>query len=91
MGQMPTPDVSNVAMITGIVFVLGVCVLITIIIVVVVWQLFGTWRARASLAREEAYRKLVEDTASAQRQIAGDLSDLRARVETIEKLLREVA
>jgi hypothetical protein len=31
--------------------------------VVVVWQALATWRTRISVTREEAYRKLAEQTA----------------------------
>lgn len=33
------------------------------VIVVVVWQALATWRARIAVTREEAYRKLAEQTA----------------------------
>ena len=81
----------------GMIFALVLFALITILIVVVVWQGFATWRARASVAREEAYRKLAEKstvaqqrTAEEQQKISEDLGDLRARVATTEKLLRDV-
>lgn len=47
-----------------VLFVLGMYTLITILIVVV-WQWFATRRARASVAREEAYRKLAEQSIAA--------------------------
>ena len=81
----------------GMIFVLGLLALITVLIVVFIWQVFATSRARASAAREEAYQKLAERSVEAQERTAGeqqkiseDLSDLRARVAAIEKLLREV-
>ena len=67
------------------------------LILLVVWQGFETWRARAFVAREEAYRKVAEQSAAAQQRtaeeqqkISEDLGDLRARVAAIEKLLRDV-
>ncbi len=81
----------------GMIFVLGLLALITVLIVVFIWQIFATSRARASAAREEAYQKLAdrsveaqERTAGEQQKISEDLGDLRARVAAIEKLLREV-
>lgn len=81
----------------GMIFVLGLLALITVLIVVFIWQVFATSRARASAAREEAYQKLAERSVEAQertdreqQKISEDLSDLRARVAAIEKLLREV-
>jgi len=80
----------------GMIFALVLFALITFLIVVVVWQGFATWRARASVAREEAYRKLAEQSSAAQRRtaeeqqkISEDLGDLRAQIAAIEKLLRD--
>ena len=80
----------------GMIFALVLFALITFLIVVVVWQGFATWRARASVAREEAYRKLAEQSTAAQRRtaeeqqkISEDLGDLRAQIAAIEKLLRD--
>ena len=81
----------------GIIFVIALFTLITVLIVVLVWQAFATWRARASVAREEAYQKLAERstaaqerTAEEQQKISEGLVELRTRVNNIEKLLREV-
>lgn len=49
--------------------------LVTAVAVVVIWQGLGTWRARIAVAREEAYRKLAERTAS-------DLRALRQHLES---------
>jgi hypothetical protein len=71
--------------------------MLTAIAVVVIWQVFASWRARVSLAREEAYRKLAEQTSSTQQttvlqlgELTEGMADLRTRVTAIEKLLREV-
>jgi hypothetical protein len=37
--------------------------LVGTVIVTVVWQTLSTWRARITVAREQAYRRLAEDTA----------------------------
>lgn len=81
----------------GMIFVLGLLTLTTVLLVVFIWQIFATSRARASAAREEAYQKLAErataaqeSTAQEQQKISEDLRDLRTRVAAIEKLLREV-
>ena len=80
----------------GLIFA-WVLILLLGVVLLVVWQGFVTWRARASLARDDAYRKLAEQFAAEQRRaaedqqkISEDLGDLRARVAAIEKLLREV-
>jgi len=78
----------------GMGFVLVILTLFTIVCVVVISQVLKTARAKtvsmAEIARDEAYRKLAEEAISAQRKIAEDLSDLRTRVASMEKLLREV-
>lgn len=74
----------------GMWFAFGLLMLITVILVVVIWQLFATRRAHAALTRDEAYKKLAEQATEAQRKSAEDLADLRERVIRIEKMLKEV-
>lgn len=74
----------------GMWFAFGIMLLLTVIVTVVIWQLFATRRAHAALARDDAYRKLAERATEAQQKTSEDLSDLRQRVERIEKLLSEV-
>lgn len=74
----------------GMAFVLGILALITVIIVVAIWQFSATQRARASVAREEAYRKLAEEAVKTQTEIAEALKEMRPQLAAIEKLLREV-
>lgn len=81
----------------GMFFTIALLVLITVVIVVVIWQSFVTKRARMSVEREEAYRKLAEQatavqqkTAMVEEKITEGVEELRTRVATIEKLLRDV-
>ncbi|MGI6422532.1 MAG: hypothetical protein ACOX0N_10105 [Syntrophomonadaceae bacterium] len=85
----------------GMGFVLVILTLITIIAVVVITQALKTQRAketsRAEIARDEAYRKLAEETLSVQRKIsegqekmASDLSLMKERILSMEKMLREI-
>lgn len=74
----------------GMWFAFGLITLITLILVVVIWQLFATRRAHAVLARDEAYRKLTEAVTEAQQRTSEDLADIRQRVERIEQVLKEV-
>jgi hypothetical protein len=74
----------------GMWFAFGLMALITLILVVVIWQLFATRRAHAALTRDDAYKKLAEAATEAQRKSAEDLADLRERVIRIEKMLKEV-
>jgi hypothetical protein len=48
-------------LIAGILFV-------TTVTTVAIWQIFGTWRARMSVVREDAYRRLAEEMTSVQRR-----------------------
>ena len=74
----------------GMLFAFGLMFLITVIIIVIVWQLFATRRAHAALSRDEAYRKIAEQANETQRKTHEELADLRQRIERIEKLLSEV-
>ena len=53
--------------------------LVTSVAVVVIWQALATWRARIAVTREEAYRKLAEQTAHELHEINQRLAD-RERV-----------
>jgi hypothetical protein len=75
----------------------GGIAMITIIVAVATWQGFAAWRARMSIAREEAYRQLAEENLSAQtrlavqqQRLADDLTSINERVTGIEKLLKDV-
>jgi hypothetical protein len=74
----------------GMWFAFGLMLLITVILVVVIWQLFATRRAHAVLARDEAYKKLAEQAAETQQRTLEDLADLKQRVANIERVLKEV-
>ncbi len=75
----------------GMIFIL---VLLVPLAVVLAWQGFKTYQVKissnAEIARDEAYRKLAEEAVAVQRKISEDLADLRARVASIEKMLREI-
>jgi hypothetical protein len=71
--------------------------LVGVFAVVVVWQIFATARAKMSVEREEAYKKLAEDSAQAQRLVAegltkntAELSLLRQHTAELERMLKEV-
>lgn len=76
---------------------LAVFVTVTVIVTVVVWQIFATARSRMSVAREEAYRKLAEQSAEAIDRVtaqldrqAGQVADIQTRTAELERLLKEV-
>ncbi|MEV0714590.1 hypothetical protein [Asanoa sp. NPDC050611] len=67
------------------------------IVVVVIVQVAATWRARMSVSREDAYRRLVEQATAAQeetaRQLAATTAELRSvqeRTAALERVLKEV-
>jgi cell division protein FtsB len=72
-------------------------ILFTVVVIVVVIQGFSTYRAKMSLTREEAYRKLAEQSTAALQKAADEqqktnatLENLSTRLAAIEKILREV-
>jgi hypothetical protein len=82
-------------------FVLGIMAIFAVVVSILIWQVFRTRQAtiesRAQIAREEAYRRLAEEGVSVQNRTAAELTqltegmaDLRVRVATIERVLREV-
>ncbi|MGH3090936.1 MAG: hypothetical protein ACRDOG_01205 [Gaiellaceae bacterium] len=70
---------------------------VTIVISIVVWQIFATGRTGISAKRENAYRKLAEESAEAQRRTAdqlekttSELAQLRRQTTELERVLKEV-
>ncbi|NUS15660.1 MAG: hypothetical protein HOY69_30415 [Streptomyces sp.] len=64
---------------------------------VIVWQLTATWRARGQLARQKEYRSIAERSVAAQEsaerrlaEVATTLTDMRTRLTTLERVLKEV-
>lgn len=85
----------------SVVLVTAVASLFLILIIVSSYQAFKTQQtktlAKAQIARDEAYRELAEQssnaikrTANEQERMAADLAELRNRIASIEKMLREV-
>ncbi|GAA0915224.1 hypothetical protein [Streptomyces thermoalcalitolerans] len=74
------------------------------LLIVIVWQVAATWRARMLAAREEQYKELaakyaqlLEDTVELQRRMAEDqrqaldeLAQTRLAVSSMEKMMREI-
>jgi HAMP domain-containing protein len=46
--------------------------------------------ARAALARDDAYRRLAEQTAAEVARLAGEVGDLRRSMAEVERLMRAV-
>ena len=82
-------------------FVLGIMFIVAIVATVLIWQIFRTRQAtiesRERIAQEEAYRRLAEEMTSIQKRTTAELdqltegmADIRVRVASIERMLREV-
>ncbi|MEU9748911.1 MULTISPECIES: hypothetical protein [Streptomyces] len=66
-------------------------------LIVVVWQVAATWRARMLAAREEQYRKLavkyaqlLEDNVELHRRTLDELTQARGSIASMEKMMREI-
>ncbi|MGA8114428.1 MAG: hypothetical protein WCA46_12245 [Actinocatenispora sp.] len=76
---------------------IGLSVLTTTVLTVTIWQLAATWRAKILLARENEYRKLAQTSLLVQEATERRLAEIderlartQSRVETVERILREV-
>ncbi len=74
-----------------------VLVLATIIVVVVLWQGMKTGRTAIRTENNGAYKKLAEEVLAAEQRLLGlqertaaALDDIRVRMASVEKLLKEV-
>jgi peptidoglycan hydrolase CwlO-like protein len=85
----------------GIVFVLGLSLMLMVLVAIVLWQVFKTRQtsltSQVTLAQDSAYRTLAEEATATQRRIADDLDalqahvhELRERVTSMEAMMREV-
>ena len=59
--------------------------LVGTVAVVVIWQALSTWRTRMAVAREEAYRKLAEETARELREIHEHVLDMALTVSAADR------
>jgi Tfp pilus assembly protein PilO len=82
---------------TGVIFGMGVLILGTIILVVVLVVAERFYRARAQrqdmdrlVSLVQRYEQTTESTERHQQTAAAELTDVRTRLDSIERLLREV-
>jgi hypothetical protein len=82
---------------TQVVGTIGVFALVISVVIVGIWQLAATLRARATLAREREYRTLADRSAlvqeSTERQLAeigGRLAEMQTRLQSVERVLKDV-
>jgi hypothetical protein len=67
------------------------------LLIVVVWQIAATWRARMLASREVEYKKLafkyselLEDNTEILRRYTDELAETRKSVSSMERMMREV-
>ncbi|MGW2013743.1 hypothetical protein [Streptomyces sp. NPDC001927] len=68
-----------------------------LLLITVVWQVAATWRARMLAAREEQYRQLsakyaalLEDNVELHRRTLEELTQARASIASMEKMMRSI-
>jgi hypothetical protein len=78
------------------IMIAGILLLLTITVAVIA-SITSTLRARMSVQREDAYRKLADDAVAAQHRTAdqleravAELTELRTRTGELERVLKEV-
>lgn len=81
----------------AVVWTLGSLILIVPVLIVAIRQSGATARAKAQLAREQEYQRLTELSVTAQEltdqklgEIAAQLTDISARVTSVERSLKEI-
>lgn len=65
--------------------------------IVIVWQVAATWRARMLAAREQQYKslaekyaQLLEDNVELHRRTLDELTQARQSIASMEKMMREI-
>ncbi|WP_062210614.1 hypothetical protein [Streptomyces sp. NBRC 109706] len=68
-----------------------------VLMIVVVWQVAATWRARMLATREEEYKRLsvkyadlLEDNTEILRRYSDELAETRKSLRSMERMMREV-
>lgn len=94
MEYQPTPDDYTWPAVAAII---GLFILVTAVVTILIWHRSATTRAKVQLVREREYRELAEGAVAAQErndrqlaEISSQLQDMRGRLETFEKILKEV-
>ncbi|MFD3442470.1 hypothetical protein ACFWU3_33820 [Streptomyces sp. NPDC058685] len=66
-------------------------------LIVVVWQIAATWRARMLASREQQYKELaakyaqlLEDNVELHRRTLDELTQARTSITSMEKMMREI-
>ncbi|HEX2145483.1 MAG TPA: hypothetical protein VHG10_13345 [Glycomyces sp.] len=73
----------------GMLFVFGIFLLITAIIIAIIMYFATTAKAKASVAREEAYRALAAKANEDTDEIRASLAEIKGRLLSVERMLKE--
>ncbi|MFI5836572.1 hypothetical protein ACIA5A_23120 [Micromonospora sp. NPDC051300] len=94
MDYQPTPDDYTWPATAAII---GLFILVTAVVTVLIWHRSATIRAKAQLVREQEYRQLAEGAVAAQEradrhltEINSQLQEVRGRLDSFERILKEV-
>ncbi|THV41724.1 hypothetical protein [Glycomyces buryatensis] len=74
----------------GMLFAFGFMLLVTAVIIACIVWAASTTKAKASAAREANYRELAEKASLDAAEIKASLAEIKGRVSTIERMMREV-
>lgn len=84
------PAASHATDYTAIVISIGIPLVVLGAIAVIVVAYFRLQSHRADAVAMASYRKLAEDAVTNQQELRAELARLTAKVEAVEKLMREV-
>ncbi|MDP9845784.1 hypothetical protein [Streptosporangium lutulentum] len=71
-------------------FALVIVVIVLIFLAVVTKQALTTYRVKVESSKDQSYRMLAQEAVMAQLRAAEELSELRARLTEVERLLKEI-
>ncbi|WP_133884345.1 hypothetical protein [Glycomyces sp. NRRL B-16210] len=74
----------------GMLFAFGFLLLITAIVITVILAFTTTSKAKASAAREANYRELAEKASLDSSEIRASLIEVKSRLASMERMLKEV-
>jgi hypothetical protein len=74
----------------GMLFVFGFGLLVTAVIIAGIVYAATTAKAKASVAREDAYRELAAKMSTDAEEVRASLAEIKGRLVSVERMLKEV-
>lgn len=74
----------------GMLFAFGFLLLVTAVLITVILAFTTTAKAKASAAREANYRELAEKASLDSAEIRASLIEVKSRLASVERMLKEV-